>query len=214
MGVHPKVRKPSKESSTASRTPSVDFIDNRMPRQHEAFRSTTATFDTTSQRYVAVKSETFDMTLSSSPTLIDVPEHWESEPVELPGFASEMRFWEYIFSASLHRFIVQNPRDPKRLQAEIEDGSSIRDKSSWEEIFGLLQSAREAYDAPKKSLRGRWQTGYRKLAEHGSTINQVNKLIPQDGPASYVKGVLDLVVGVSIQIIAIGMCMPLTYIRH
>lgn len=198
------------QSSSTPRTErppmSVQFIDDDLKDLHNALKHPLSAYDSHSRRYVAVSSTSG---LASgeelAPHLTDtIPEGGSSfgQSQALVPATTPMTFWDSIFQASLDRFRTLWPDEP---QGREKSGFnySIRQKLTWEDIYGQLQKAREFYDGDTKGLWGRHAKSYtkkrRSFIDHTAPVaRQAVRFVPQMDYTTPVVAAVQVIVDVSI----------------
>lgn len=179
----------------------VRFLDNHLVDLHDALRYPRSRYDPRSRRYIAAsqaaKMEMGEAIASdeTGSTMLD-----DSSGALVPTSASTT-FWDSIFQKSVDRFQalwVNAPRDREKSGWNY----SIRDKSTWEDVYTQLQKAREFYDGDTKGLWGRYAKGYTKkrrwFVDHsGPVARQAVRFVPQMDLATPVIASVQVLVDVS-----------------
>ncbi|KAK8063521.1 hypothetical protein PG996_008173 [Apiospora saccharicola] len=171
------------------RSLAVDYIDHRLQDTLEELKDPPTAFDTTLGRYVPLRMVT--ATAKSAADQPARPPKWaRSEVIRPPQPAVDgMSFWSGIFPSAMKEFQCQRPNEPK---GRAESKYGIRSLANWEDIYGVLQDAREVYDNPK-GFRGGLRRGLRKVADNSQLLKGTAKLIPDFDYASPVRGTLELI---------------------
>lgn len=185
---------------------SVQFIDDDLKDLHNALKHPLSAYDSHYRRYVAVSSSPG---LASgedfAPHLTDtIPEGESSfgQSQALVPATTPMTFWDSIFQVSLDRFRTLWPDEP---QGREKSGCnySIRQKLTWEDIYGQLQKAREFYDGDTKGLWGRRAKSYtkkrRSFIDHTAPVaRQAVRFVPQMDYTTPVVAAVQVLVDVNI----------------
>lgn len=171
---------------TERRPMSVQFIDDDLKDLHNALKQPLSTYDSYSRRYVAVSSNSglANRGRGSSRITNTIMEEDNLEqsqalvPAEPP-----MTFWESIFQVSIDRFKTLWHNEPPGREKSGCD-YSIRKKSTWEDVYGQLQKAREFYDGDTKGLWGRHAKSFtkkrRSVIDHTTPVaRQAVRFVPQ-----------------------------------
>jgi hypothetical protein len=149
---------------------SVDFIDDRLPDFHDAFKSSQSQYDHASSRYIPTR-------MQAPPPATEAEAEADEAENALPVTA-RMAFWAKIFTQCMDEFKADNPKKPNRQLKDVD--YSIRDKTNWEDIYSQLQKAREFYDGDKRGFWGRYEKGKRWLVDHsGPLLQQGIKFVPK-----------------------------------
>jgi hypothetical protein len=167
---------------------SVDYIDHRLPDFHNAFKDSQSHYDHVSDSYI--------------PTRMPAPPATEAEAevdeTELAALATaQMAFWTKIFGACMNKFKADNSKEPNhRLKSGID--YSIRDKTSWADIYAQLQEARVYYDGDKRGFWGRYEKGKRWIIDHsGPVLKQGITFVPKSTYTSPVVAAVQVFLDVS-----------------
>lgn len=114
----------------------------------------------------------------------------------MPAIAA-MKFWAHLLPEAMGRLGVEN-KEPELLRKR---GCSIRGKSSWEDIYAQLQSAREKYDGTKKGFWGKVKAGYqktyRKTADYSDVPAKLIQSLLEEDIVSPVKAIVEVLFDVS-----------------
>lgn len=166
---------------------SVQFIDDDLRDLHNALKHPLSVYDSHSRQYVAASSRSGlaseeDLAPDLTDTITEGECSFEQSEALVPA-TTPMTFWDSIFQVSLDRFRTLWPDEP---QGREKSGCnySIRQKSTWEDIYGQLQKAREFYDGDTKGLWGRHAKSYtrkrRYFIDHTAPVaRQAVRFVPQ-----------------------------------
>jgi hypothetical protein len=173
------------------RAPTIDFIDQRLPKHHPLFATQAAQYDPMSKQYVpgnqVVGANTSNSlvnagaasTLSSSNNLVQRPE-WTD--------LNAMVFWNGAFGDSMSLF--KRTPEPKGRSGSVYD---IREKADWNSVYDTLEMARKKYEAGGGPLR----KARRKIADRvtpGADAARIgSKVVPQDNIATPVIGAVEII---------------------
>ncbi|KAF2684959.1 hypothetical protein K458DRAFT_366444 [Lentithecium fluviatile CBS 122367] len=177
--------------------PSVDFIENRLPELHPAFKNLPVRYDQALKRFV-LNPEPVAMSRRSGQLDPSHDGHGNSSKqsglqdrvLSPPIYA--MKFWGGLLEKSLEQLRVDCPQEPERLQEKPE--YSIRTQGTWADIYKRLQCARVQYDGTKSGFLGRFKRGYRRLADQSAIANQTLEMIPDNEYVSPVKAAVQVLV--------------------
>lgn len=169
------------------RAPTIDFIDQQLPKHHPLFATQAVQYDPMSGQYQAVGANnsslvsTVGNTTSSSHTLVPRPE-WTN--------LDAMPYWNSIFADSMLRF--KSIPEPKGRSKSLYD---IRGKTDWRSVYDTLDMARNSYE----TNGGTFQRIRRKVADKitpgAETARIASKVTPQDNVATPVLGAVELIIG-------------------
>lgn len=198
------------QSSSTPRTErppmSVQFIDDDLKDLHNALKHPLSTYDSNSRRYVAVSSTSGlasgdELAPQLADNITEGKSSFEQSQALVPA-TTPMTFWDSIFQVSLDRFRALWPNEP---QGREKSGCnySIRQKSTWEDIYGQLQKAREFYDGDTKGLWGRHAKSYtkkrRSFIDHTAPVaRQAVRFVPQMDYTTPVVAAVQVIVDVNI----------------
>ncbi|KJR86283.1 uncharacterized protein SPSK_02273 [Sporothrix schenckii 1099-18] len=105
-----------------------------------------------------------------------------------------LRFWDDLFTPSMHRFIASHLREPN----EVKDKGSIRGQGDWAGVLDKLETARNEYSQIDSGFKSTFRKVYRKSADHAGgvplSIVKTAKDVVNNDYASPVLGVVKLVV--------------------
>ncbi|KAK8079025.1 hypothetical protein PG994_002832 [Apiospora phragmitis] len=171
------------------RSLAVDYIENRLQDTWEELKDPPTTFDTSLGRYVPLKM--IPPAAKTSSALPVGPQEGNRPQVIRPlqPALHGMTFWAGIFPSAMKEFQSQRPNEPK---GRAESNYGIRSLANWEEVYELLQGARDAYENPK-GFRGGLKRGFRKVADNSQLLEGATKLVPDFDYASPVRGALELI---------------------
>lgn len=128
--------------------PSVDFIENRMPKYSPAFRNSPVYYNTASQRFVSnERQKSLSLEQTSSVSIQNNAIEQEFPPighamalVTSPSANTEaMKYWDEIFSDALTQ--LQTTSEPRIKNTELR----IRCDKGWDTIYLKLEKARSGY---------------------------------------------------------------------
>lgn len=161
---------------------SVDFIENRLPSFHDAFKNSQSQFDPVSGRYI--------------PTAMNGPDGADGLRQARPVKES-MAFWDTIFPMAMNRLTELQPTEPKdRIKNGCDYG--IRAARSWPSVYSQLQKAREHYDGKTKGFWGRhYKETLRWIVDHSASTKQVIKYVPNIEYVSPVLAAVEVILDVS-----------------
>jgi hypothetical protein len=173
------------------RAPTIDFIDQRLPKHHPLFATQATQYDPMSKQYVpgnqvvgantsnSLVSAGASNTLSSSNNIVQRPE-WTD--------INAMVFWNGIFGDSMSLF--KCAPEPKGRSKSMYD---IREKADWHSVYDTLEMARKKYETGGSPLR----KARRKIADRvtpGADAAKIgSKVVPQDNIATPVIGAVEII---------------------
>lgn len=184
-----------------SRPPSVDFIENRMPKYSLAFETSSLHYNAASQQFVPTERRESDLREPIISRVIqnDAIEQ-EFSPIDQPMALDTslstnikaMKYWDEIFSDAITQ--LQTTAEPKIKNPELR----IRYDKGWDTIYLKLEKARSGY----LKQGGRFGEVVRKFADHTTSATVLVK-IAQDVTASNqcstpVLGAVQLILNVNI----------------
>lgn len=161
----------------------VDFIDNRLPKYHTAFKDPPTCFDMELQQYVPISRATDTM----------IPEERLRNCRRPPSAVETMQFWASIFPEAMTEF---KERSPKSLIPET-SLYSIRNTKTWEEVRERLLAARKAWEGPKESVGNYFKRGLQKIGENAEPAKKVLDVVKKIQYLSPVVGSLQIILDVS-----------------
>ncbi|KAI1075124.1 hypothetical protein F5B20DRAFT_560861 [Whalleya microplaca] len=167
-----------------ARSLAIDFIDNRMYEYHEAFKNPPTRFDSSLRAYVPIAQKDLQMQTPTSQST-----KFDETPRPPPSSLDGMIFWASIFPAGMNDFKTQYPIEPK---GRCESGRSIRSLANWNDVYDILEEARQVFES-SKGLRGGLKKSLRKFAEYSQPIQQTMALVPNIEYASPVLGALEII---------------------
>lgn len=140
----------------------VKFIDTHLLDLHDALKDPMSIYDSHSGRYVpaSLHAARLEATEAAESHIIEPDISVDITEALIPLGVS-MTFWDRIFEKSVDRFKASwadAPKDRERSGWNY----SIRDRSTWEEVYAQLQKARELYDGDTKGLWGRHAKSFTK----------------------------------------------------
>ncbi|PLB49716.1 hypothetical protein P170DRAFT_510209 [Aspergillus steynii IBT 23096] len=143
----------------ARRAATIDFMENRLPELHPAFKHTHLQYDAISQDFVPA--------WMLGPDAGQIPPRPESAPV------NAMKFWAQIFPESMTGLKDQHP-EPQGLAKA---GFSIRNEKSWQGVCNRLEKAKVKYEIPqRKSVKAIFRKSYRKIAGKTDQLKTITKI--------------------------------------
>jgi hypothetical protein len=131
-----------------SQPPSVDFIENRMPKYSPAFRNSPVSYNTASQRFISTHRQKNGPREQISPIYIQnnaIEQEFPpiGQPMALvasPSTNTEaMKYWNDIFPDALTQ--LQTTAEPRIKNLELR----IRYDKGWDTIYIKLENARSGY---------------------------------------------------------------------
>ncbi|KAK7189573.1 hypothetical protein DPSP01_001567 [Paraphaeosphaeria sporulosa] len=170
------------------RAPTIDFIDQRLPKHHPLFATQTVQYDVMSGQYQAVGASNSGLVStaasnapSSSNSLVSRPEVAD---------LNAMPFWNEIFADSMSQF--KSTPEPKGRSKSLYD---IREKTDWHAVYDTLQMARKKYETSGGIIRDM----RRKVADRitpGAEVARIgSKVTPQDKIVTPILGAVELILG-------------------
>jgi hypothetical protein len=97
----------------------------------------------------------------------------------------------------MDRFKAIEPNKPKDQLKKSGNNYSIRDKTTWKNVYTQLQKAREVYDGDKKGFWGQCKRGKRWIIDHSGPVRQVTKFVPDLDYVSPVLAAVEVLLDVS-----------------
>ena len=181
---------PSNVPSIRFQPPSVDFIDNRSEKYHPAFKKSTAVqYDPGLGRYTY---KDFAMATSArTDTLIQGRANEQLPAVrQVPLEVAKMHFWSETFPDAMQRL---KEKPPLKIKTEY----SIRDATTWKDVYDQLQKARERYNGNEKEFVGKFHRLRRKIMDHSTAIDPITKIAKGIELVSAPMAALEVVLGVN-----------------
>ncbi|KAI1822493.1 hypothetical protein F4861DRAFT_550684 [Xylaria intraflava] len=188
--------------------PSVDFIDNELPKIHGAFKNLPVRYDPMAEKFVGVRraatmpvgphrSGALHPGSASSAHSLQLSV-WEGRPQhgfvgrKLPAMVGAMKFWKDsgLFQRAMASFVQDKPTEPKKLIEKPE--YSIRRAENWDEIWQKLAEARNRFDSSTSKWKFNLKQGYRALADKTDDAQLVMDLVPDSEYVTPVKAVVGL----------------------
>lgn len=176
------------------RAPTIDFIDQRLPKHHPLFASQAVHYDPTMNQFVPNKQA---LTQTNSGSLVNAGASSVSNTVaslqQRPEWTDvdAMVYWNDIFPESMSRF-ASSPEPKGRSKTPYD----IRGKSEWNAVYDTLEMARQKYQM-KGGLVGKIRKVRRKAADSitpGAEAAKIaSKVVPQDNVATPVVGAIVVV---------------------
>lgn len=175
------------------RAPTIDFIDQRLPKHHPVFASQSVQYDPMSKQYVPADQALVANTNNSlvTPPASNVSFSSNGLP-QRPEWTeiNAMNFWNGIFPESMAKF--RNTDEPKGRSRTL---YHIRDKTDWDTVYDTLESARTKYKSSGGSV-GWIRKVRRKAADNITPGVQAakigSKVVPQDKIATPVLGAVEV----------------------
>ncbi|KAJ0414354.1 hypothetical protein BJY00DRAFT_321098 [Aspergillus carlsbadensis] len=137
--------------------PTVDFIDNQLPKHHPMFQNPPTHYDPSSDRYVGSASPAKPMASGNSNTLTWAPDpvdpaddNWELPPRPADTDIKAMTFWDWLFPLAMADLAL------KPAPTSTKPEHSIRHKTDWDSVYETLEKARGEYrteDGKRKLFR-------------------------------------------------------------
>ncbi|EHK20110.1 uncharacterized protein TRIVIDRAFT_48011 [Trichoderma virens Gv29-8] len=163
-------------SSFDHRPASVVFIDNRLQEHHQMFADPSVRYDSAVKKYVPSMSTEDDGTASMSrPVLTNI---------------NAMKFWEDILPKAMSE--LNSTAEPKD---RYKTTYSIRDKTSWSDIYSSLEAARFKYENKEgaaNKLREVRRKAASKIAPLEGVVRIASKVVPEGTCATPVLGSLQV----------------------
>ncbi|EFX02414.1 hypothetical protein CMQ_2463 [Grosmannia clavigera kw1407] len=158
-----------------------------MPYYHEAFNNSSARYDKTLGRYVPASIAMVKQTVQCRSEADERVDQFQlARP--LLGSSVLMRFWNNIFTDSLHKFNSQYSEPRGRADSDY----AIRNADDWEGVYSKLQLAREKYDSKAKGCRGSFKRFTRKVADQAGSAARLAKFIPEGTCTTPVKAAVEV----------------------
>ncbi|KAJ4409143.1 hypothetical protein N0V82_009556 [Gnomoniopsis sp. IMI 355080] len=172
----------SEATAPASQPDAVKFLDNNLTGLHNALKHPMSQYNPLLRRYVGVSEIVREQDLDAIASSSTQPNMLAGNNGALTLIAQPMEFWDSIFRKSVDRFQALWLDAPKNREKSGWN-YSVRDKSTWEDVYSQLQKAREYYDGDTKGLWGRYAKGYTKkrrwVVDHsGPVARQAVKFVP------------------------------------
>ncbi|KAL8289183.1 hypothetical protein RB597_000999 [Gaeumannomyces tritici] len=197
-------QQPHRLPAVCQQPPSVDFIQNRLPRILDAVKGAPVHYNPQSNRFEPINTVTAAMLAPSMGEKARSGQQAEDAagettkrrdvqpPVrELVPAVEAMVFWNAILEPAMARFSTQNQPEAQTLVEKPQ--YSIRAKRQWRGIHENLQSAQDVFNGTGKPVLSKFKYAYRKVADHTETLQEIIELIPDEGAyVSLVKSVLGL----------------------
>ncbi|KAF2438729.1 hypothetical protein P171DRAFT_423076 [Karstenula rhodostoma CBS 690.94] len=171
------------------RSPTIDFIDQRLPKHHPLFATQAVRYDPMLGQYQAVGANISSnlvntgasITPSSSNSLISRPE-WTN--------LNAMPFWNEIFADSMSQF--KSTPEPKGRSKSIYD---IRGKTDWHSVYDTLETARNKYETSGGTIRNIRRKVADKVTPGAEAARIGSKVAPQDKVVTPILGAVEVVLG-------------------
>ncbi|OJJ42681.1 hypothetical protein ASPZODRAFT_137067 [Penicilliopsis zonata CBS 506.65] len=147
--------------------PSVDFIDNRLPRYHPVFVDPPARYDAMSGQYVVANVQTVVPRPVNASTTPHGPSTFDTRaPRPALKDPQTYRFWNDIFPEAMHSFQCKSEA-PRGVSGT---AYNIRGQRDWKAVYEILQAARDQY-----KQEGLFRRTRRKMADHvGPAVEAVD----------------------------------------
>lgn len=166
-----------------NQSPSVDFIENRMPKHFPAFRNSLVYYSTDSQRFVSISrpkngsreqiGSTFIQNHATAQEVSPI-----GQPMALVASSSTnaeaMRYWDEIFSDAMTQ--LQTTLEPKIKNSKLR----IREDKAWYTIYDKLEEARSGY----LKQGGRFGEVVRWCADHTPSVTVLVKIAQGVAPSN------------------------------
>ncbi|KAL2837694.1 hypothetical protein BJY01DRAFT_237764 [Aspergillus pseudoustus] len=133
--------------------PTIDFIDNRLPKHHMMFQNPPIHYEPSHDRYVANKDPANPMASGGG----NIPHKplYPFDPYDLPPRPADtdikaMTFWTWLFPLAMADLTS------KVIQPNTKTAYRIRNKPDWESVYEILEAARGEYcaeDGKRKLFR-------------------------------------------------------------
>ncbi|KIH93602.1 hypothetical protein SPBR_04394 [Sporothrix brasiliensis 5110] len=168
---------------------SVNSVGNDLEMSYTGFANR-ASYDVQLQQQVQADrvAGTDEQTLATSNGGHSLPVRRRAEPM------IALRFWDDLFTPSMHRFLASHPREPN----EVKEKGSIRGQGDWVGVLDKLETARNEYSLIDSGFKSTFRKVYRKSADHAGgmplSIVKTAKDVVNNDYASPVLGVVKLVV--------------------
>lgn len=154
--------------------PTVDFIDNRLDKYHQAFATPPARYDPRTGEFIICEpiqlipllsgssSATFGrIPAGAEPVMLAEDDFIPPRPLAEP--AGTLKFWDSLFFRAMEHFKEEHPIEPKAL---VDSRCRIRDKEDWTSLFDQLESTKQEYCNVDKGFKSGFKKVYRKFAQH------------------------------------------------
>ncbi|OTB15343.1 hypothetical protein K445DRAFT_12109 [Daldinia sp. EC12] len=168
---------PSQDSVTPRiqlRSPTIDFVERRLPEYHEAFNHPNARYDTNYNRFVGILAST----------------HMDQSPRPQVPPVEAMKFWTGILPSAMSQ--LSEIPEPKGRSDSV---YSIRDLSDWKGVNEKLKLARKRYEYENKvegaspGFRNTIRQGARKVLDRSTApLGQAAQFVPDIDIASPIVG--------------------------
>lgn len=178
--------------SLTKRAPTIDFIDQKLPKHHPAFATQSVQYDPMLTHYVPAGQA---MGSAMNNSLAAPPAFNQAVVSNLPlrpewTDTNAMQFWNSIFPESMTK--LRYTIEPKGRSQTPYD---IRDKSAWDDVYNVLEAARAKYQNSGGTVG--WVRRVRRkaadsIAPGGEVIKLTSKFAPQDNVATPVLGAIEV----------------------
>lgn len=109
-------------------------------------------------------------------TRIDTP---KISPRPGPRPIEALELWDSLFPQAMEQVVRLHPREPAHLY---HSDYTIRDKTSWTQVFDQVEKARNAYSNVDNRFRAGFRRVYRKFGDHvAEPLNRMTKFVPGGG---------------------------------
>ncbi|KAL4862331.1 hypothetical protein BDV12DRAFT_190492 [Aspergillus spectabilis] len=167
--------------------PSVDFIDNRLPKHHRMFQNPPIHYDPSVDRYVSNSNAMAPKATGGGSAKVSTSKNTATDPYELPPRPAytdikAMKFWNGAFPAAMDE--LRTRTQPPKKKAEY----NIRDKADWDSVFDILEAARDQYCTARgpvgwlRKVRRRGADKISPVAETARTISTMSPNTPFSTP--------------------------------
>lgn len=101
------------------------------------------------------------------------------QPRPAPKTLEALEFWDELFPVAMTQLIRTHPKEPEHVAST---GQSIRQASSWTQVYDQVEKARDEYCKSNGTFRAGFRKVYRKFGDHAAEpLNRVTKLVPSGG---------------------------------
>lgn len=185
-------------SRLGHRPPSVDFIENHLPKYHPAFVNPPVHYDTMSGKYVPSSQELVPRPRYSALLAPEIsatpPDDSGLPPRPYWTTTGAMKYWNDIFPGAMKDF--RSTPEPK---GRSKTTYNVRDKDDWDSICDTLEAARSRYRGEGGSvgwLRKMRRRAADNIAPVATTAKIVSKAVPSNPYSTPVLIVVEILLDV------------------
>ncbi|KAF5578260.1 hypothetical protein FPCIR_11663 [Fusarium pseudocircinatum] len=175
----------NKNRGFVRRQPCLRFIEERLPKFHEAFANPDVQFSTARGRFEPMTHSQDAGAGTGQPGEHDLP---EILPDDITKDSDRRPFWEEMLPEVMEE-LISTRDEPKRLAGTTR---SIRNLKGWVDIVNVLEKARANY-YDYSGFIGFWKRSAHKMADNVGEGKRLLSLLPNTDYSSVIHCVFDIV---------------------